>query len=738
MDVKDFVDPFAGPVAPPSPPPVAVKGSSDGILDTFNDPFADPYEKKIQYPVTSPRKQSKIRAGLGKVKDLWTGDKTRQFELPSFANITADDIGAGAMTRIAFAYAVSPDPKAVSDVIEATLPGAKRSTDKFGNEMFSFKGQDYYVNPPGFDHTDMAQLFSQGAAYTPAARLAGRARTLPKRMGAAGGLMAGTSALLDIQAMAVGSKQGVSPMRAAVVGAGGFLFEGLTPAVIAGWQKIFGSRGGRFFDRKAGKLTDKGRAEAEKAGFDVNEMDQRLAQMFSEELDAALGGAEAAGVSQSARFNIPYTRAQTTQKHGQFQDEEALRHGAYGDDASQVVREFDQRQQQAMMGAAEGIQDDLVGGARTIERENQGGADRASIQAAYDEVGAATASISAENLSTLPGFVRQALDEADVVVDDVLTPATQRALKEAGDVVPSVPTKTKFLGTPHDIKRNIQEMERSRRRLNSIIGTAANATDRRGATIVKRAYDDWLDEAAEKALIEGDDAALEALKGARSIRRKYGEQFEAQDKRDAAGKIMEDIVLGDLTPEQIVNVLFGRAKLGAKLTSAHAAKRVKDIFGAKSEEFNTIRQMAWLRLTKGALGAEKDSFSPTKYSKDLVDALEGSGESLMKELFTEGEMALFREFSTAVKRTVTPATALQPSKTAFTVTRLARAFMRRVGQGATMSGDPVTGGVAFGIAKTPNWLAKRKAKNITKGMRPQWPREPLVPAMGAATVGQRD
>lgn len=667
-----------------------------------------------------------------KTKSLVTGEGRTEFDIPELGTSGPE---VPWYTKEAFkmmgAYAFSAEPEQVADIALKALPGSERKEDKHGNVIIRFNDKDYYVNKPGVSQADLFSLLAQTGAFAPAAKFAGAGKSLGSqilRMFTAG---AGTSAGLDYGAEQLGSEQGISGSRALMAGAVGALFQGLSPVAIAAWRKVFGTP--IAFDPKTGKLTASGAAQARKAGLDPEDMTERLSRIFAEEASEAVSPEAAASGALSREFDIPYTRGQRTQGFEQLSKEEATRKGAFGEESGNIMRQFDKEQQEAITGARQKVQEQL--GEMGIEKPSEGAAivtegvqSRAARKAtavdeAYETARGAQATFTGDSLSSLLGNIKQSVKDFDI--DPTLHPGSTKALKSLAKLSREI-KKTQKYGLD---RVTLRRFETERRKLGNAINSTSNKADRAALTRMKGELDRWLDDAVDNALFSGDDEALNLLKKARGERREYGTLYEPQRGKfpDQAGKIIQKMIETDPTPDQVVNYLFGAAKLGKNKTSEIVLQRLKKAVGEESGEWEAVREMAWLKLSQDAQG---NTLSPKKFRTAFNEAMRDAN-GLMKTLYTKEELALMKRYRDALMRTVTPEDATNPSKTAYTISRLIRQLLGRTGTMFTFSGQPGLGAAFFTAARTPTAMGSRTAR---KALRPQkrLPKAPGPVAAGTA------
>ena len=112
---------------------------------------------------------------------------------------------------------------------------------------------------------------------------------------------------------------------------------------------------------------------------------------------------------------------------------------------------------------------------------------------------------------------------------------------------------------------------------------------------------------------------------------------------------------------------------------------------------------------------------------------------LAETIFEKSELELMRRYGDAVRRTIMPKDATNPSKTALSLWRmLTQAFIKRTGSAAVFSGDPATGSAMFALSRLPIFrdtaaTAAREAGKAVNAVAPKLlPRGPNAAALGGA------
>ena len=651
------------------------------------------------------------------------GDSRREFDLPSF--VTVSDLPELQKLRIAGAYATTLDESRIADVIKAARPDVKISSDKFGNTIVNLEGQGYYINPPGFDFkTDVPQFAAQTIQFLPSAKFAAGAKTIAGRVarGFIGG--AGTSAVQDAAVQALGAEQGIDPGKAGLTGATQGLFEGLTPIAIKAWRAIF--RNPTLAVRGTdGRLTlsSRGVKAAREAGLDPDDIQGRMNQVAAafESMDPE----EAASRAAANEFGLSLTSGQAKRDLQQLGREEAMRKGAFGPDAQAMMVEFAEQQRKEMIAAADRVQDMFAGGAKSIDREAPGAAfvlnrltSRArrldnQIDEAYEAFrNLGDVMYTGDDLSNLSKAIDGAIEVFDP--DETLHPGTMKIVK-----------KLSKLSDEMDGPLNVNKLETFRRNINAAWKATTNPADKSALNSVREAFDNWMDDAFDNSLFSGDPDALDLLKDARFLRRHFSRLFQQQGKRDEAGRVVQMFLEKNPDAEQAINYIFGRSDLGQKDVSVDVLRRLKNIFG-DGDEWNAMREMAWLRLTRTATGELKE---PGKFRSTIQKAF-NRNKNIIDVLFTPEEQSAILNLTEQFSKTITPKEVTNPSQTAFTLFRVARDLIRRGGTAATFSGQHLLGGGLFTLGRTsPNIMAARQAR---RAVRPTPRARPAAPGLVAA------
>lgn len=729
----------ASPAPPMSYTDMLTEGGVLGPVPDIEEP-TDPIQKAVLAD-----QRAGFMGGVRNFGRLLTG-VLKEEDLPSFDSYT--DLTTGQKLRLALTYALSMDEAPIADVIKKEIPEAKTEQDRYGNYIVEIEGKRFYLNQPGLSREDMARIFFQVAQYFPAAKVGSVAKSTAGRAAIVGAASAGTSVAQDAALMALGSEQGVDLAKAGGAAAGGAAFEILAPIV----GRVFSHMTGRKFALPDGSLTKDGEQFVKELGIDpamvtpelarkLNNLGKRVETRFASDANKATAAQPSARTIESGEFGIPLTQGEATGSVRQIAKEEAMRNAARGEGAQNTMQAFDERRTQAIQGGLDSVQGGLAGttGRNVDDAVEAAGAvgegiKRAeaaagrSVDEAYAKARELNASIDGEAMKGFRTYVVGRMREGGGVLDTLYgtTPKTQAALRLFRNVTSIQDGKLR--GT--DLKR----MEKFRRYLNSQLKDATGP-DRKNLTLMKKGLDEWLDTAIDRSLFKGDEKALEVLKEARAKRFDYAELFEGTN--DAA-KALSKIIKDDASSTEIANWLFGNAAIGQAGRSVRMADRVLKIFGRESREAQMLREGAFMRMVYGKAtpeGVAGQTIGREALANNIRKAMGPESREFMLKLFTPDEIKQFARLEKALRNTVPPKGATNPSGSGYEAARMLQDMMQKiVTLGAVATGGPAAGLATAITSGTTKALTNRAAAmKATKTIPLPSYRAPRFTSIGAAT-----
>lgn len=268
----------------------------------------------------------------------------------------------------------------------------------------------------------------------------------------------------------------------------------------------------------------------------------------------------------------------------------------------------------------------------------------------YGAAAESDGAISAEAVRGVRGRVAEALNADGRVIDGQLTPAANRMMTELDSisslripnrVAPPIAEGSEIAAV------NMQGIEQTRKRLNSLAQAASNDADRSAARGIIREFDNWLGDSFDNALFSGSDAALQSFRSARAANAEWRTRF-GFNARDDADRVINRIVTGEVTPQEVSNYILGASKVGSKGVSSRLLTRITEATGGDPEALAAIRGGVWNKLAETTEGATPKASE--KIAGDINEFLNGSGRDVARRLFTEPQQAIMRTYANALRQ----------------------------------------------------------------------------------------
>lgn len=506
--------------------------------------------------------------------------------------------------------------------------------------------------------------------------------------------------------------------------------------------------GGELYQQaRAGTLDPTSEAAAGRAFEAV-----ALASPMSAGSTAARAGVTAAKapIEQGAEaLGIGLTAGQRTGDPVLLSTENAMLGGGLGEGAQRVAQAGAARQQQQVAAAKEAIGETAGRGLAQIDRPADAGdavaqalrqtaadaradykgkyADAFAQEGALDPrffsghappgntLPAVPGSVQADFAAPLSKRITDNLVQRDepVIVDPTLTPAAHRAL----GVLDNIDNlRLGAIGQPGAADEvlgvNLRGVDQARRQLAAYGRAAAtNPSDQRAVSSIVGEFDRQVQDAMERGLFSGSDAALEKLRDARAAFASYQRTFKPQGAGDDVGRALQSIVERDATPEEVASYLYGGTKVGASGRSVRVADRLKTVLGEDSSEWAAVRQGAWQR----ALGS-MDS-GPKRSADRILDFVQGDGRSLSTRLFSDEERAEMTKLANVLKAIASRPGTVNPSNSGNRLAGLARQSVAALGAmlGAK-TGGPAGAAVGYATGKGVEAISGARNASQARGL----------------------
>jgi hypothetical protein len=295
-------------------------------------------------------------------------------------------------------------------------------------------------------------------------------------------------------------------------------------------------------------------------------------------------------------------------------------------------------------------------GATLIQRLRGGEeAARARKTELYQAAGNSDAAISADAVGNVRSRVAQSLNDDGRVVDGVLTPASSRMLDEL-QRFSGMDIENRAIGAsppapggeiPERAAVNVQGIEQTRKRLTAMSRAATNDADRAAARHIIREFDNWESDAFDNSLFSGSPEALQQVRSARDANREWRQNY--YNNRDDADKIINRVVTGEVTPQEVSNWIVGASQVGAKGTSSRLLTRLAEVTGNDAEAMQAIRGGVWNRLSQTSEGVTGKA--PAKIADSISEFMNGSGRDVANRLFTPEQRGIMRAYADTLRST---------------------------------------------------------------------------------------
>lgn len=496
-------------------------------------------------------------------------------------------------------------------------------------------------------------------------------------------------------------------------------------------RSVFANR--QMFDPDTGRLTEAGMRAVRNLGQDPDQLSIEMQRALGESLEGVRETATpspqvAERLATGRRFDVPLTRGQATGDVTQSALEENFRAGTRGQSAFNAIDEFDRMQGEAVERARVGVvpraadadridaAEGVIAGVRRMSDEA-----RDAGRAAYQGLEASGAAIDGSAVSNLTGRIQNAVRMAGGEINET-TPNARAAvdslsrLMQGGDAG-SVP---------------FTQVERARQtilRMQRAAQSGSNGADQIATNEVVDQFDNWLDDTISTALQQGDESVLSQAREARALWSRYRTTFLG---RDGPANFIRRIVEDELSPNQVASWIMGSNRNMGRGQTSTFVRRLGEVLGPDSPEFNAIRIAAWDQITSAAEGARQPGAA--RIANQVADFVDGEGRTLARELFSEQQMQTMREFVRLMRTLEPPPRSTNPSGTGYEVRRMANELRNMlIGGMASATGGPLAGvATQEGVEQTGRFVAGIQARAATRGIQVRPASLPGAVASGVA------
>jgi hypothetical protein len=618
--------------------------------------------------------------------------------------------------RMTALMATTMTPERLKSGIQMIEPDVQFQEDSAGNlvalwprknergEVTGF--QRFYPNPPGLDVSDVMRGSGAVAAAMPVGR-ALQTIGLPTA-----GLLGGATIGATEAALIEGASSALSgaPYQVTDIplgglgGAGGELIGRGIQSAMGAATRLAPSA---VVDASGNLLPDVA-AAIRRAGLDPAQVSPAIAANIMNSIRAGVdaGPAAMSAMSRNLPTPVPMTTGQITGSAGQQLFEDMVGKGVYGQIGEALMTGQRQRQQEALTQNLDQILEGLRPGAAPVSRGEGGMAAQEALARAREAQRAETNRLYTE----ARGTTAVVDPDAALGVADAMRAEYRSAFSPR-----TAPTVAALLddfdqaASSGDIRAMMQWREQA-----SSLRSGAPTVEGAAAGRVISAFDKKIEEAINNALLSGDADAVSKWGQAIS---KYAD-FASKWKSKGILNLLTDKVTRDgdrvlkVAPESAANVVFGATAGGLANNTGLARDLVTLRATLPADEWNQLRQEAFIRLmdtSKGAFRSGEQQISGVNFKKAWENLTE-KNRGVVNSLFTPEEQRLFSQFAdvaakatnTAVNASNTAAAAggiIQKVAASFGGTQLAQFLLRvPVARGFT---EAIGGARALGATRGP-------------------------------------
>lgn len=353
-------------------------------------------------------------------------------------------------------------------------------------------------------------------------------------------------------------------------------------------------------------------------------------------------------IEQFEKYNIPYNRSDVTGDPLHLLAEENASLGNFGSTTKGNALQFKENQRSAFDRAQTNLHDNTLGGGQPFVEKGRNASEvvsglqekalteRAPIKSAYDEAKQAVGTLDIKEVNKFPGVASRILQSPEVSLSPANAPKAYQQLSAFNQL---------FSKGDDVVGVDFRGLETWRQGLNkAITGIEKGGQDEIGVNVLKDSFDDWIGNNIEKALISGDSKVLDKFKEARSLNQDWMKKYYGNNSKDVGKNFVRKMVENaregaePLTPEVIVNKVFGTSELGFNNEAASIIKELKK--HVPEEAIDKLRSEAGSRLLKPLL---KNTPNITTYNNNLSKFIT-ENHSLRKELFTPEQVKELLDF----------------------------------------------------------------------------------------------
>ena len=554
--------------------------------------------------------------------------------------------------------------------------------DKFGNPMMVWNDRPYYINKPGFSHTDINTFLGEMLKYMPASRYVAGASGLMGTIARGGVAYTGTETASKIGENII-TPETVRARDDTLGDVGTDI--GITSAIGVGADVVLPP----LVKKGADILSPIARPVVESIKEGAEEITEGASAKVKAVKDLAVNRLPRLDPKVVTESKYPLTKGQRTaeppqgvtpRQTEQLGQEDVLRQSASSDLGTMTIRGFDDKQLGEIRSDALQLQEEF--GAGVV---GAGGVYSNIPLAAAEEIQTVVGR-EADRLKKESGELYEDVKNAPVqpmmspsgvneVAKDIL--AEYKKIFSAGQLregplmteVVNLRKLIKMSENPKFRDVSLKNIHGYQKRLNTAIGSApVGSPERMALQNMKRVADEAVYNGIERGFITGDQAVLDQLQTATGLYKDYmgligkGVGKSAQEK--ASNRILSQITDQDYTPVQVTNLLFGHNKFSPNQAVPLALSKLRNIL--PEEEFLQVQALMKDAVLTKAFQGKGGEVTRTAIVNNFNDVFNKQG-AVIKELFSPEEIARIKQFRQDVMPTLWAEIKLNPSGSGYTI-----------------------------------------------------------------------
>jgi hypothetical protein len=208
-------------------------------------------------------------------------------------------------------------------------------------------------------------------------------------------------------------------------------------------------------------------------------------------------------------------------------------------------------------------------------------ANKSFVTSLYDRAKTTNAAVPSTEMGRLPDLMRTSLEGYDLNA----FPIVRARMGEMDAFIANLPDNSSV---------RLNAVSQFRARLNRTRPPANDVAQNAALNIMKGQLDSFVDSVFNADMISGDPTAVSRWKNARAAHSDYKDRF-------SSNKVIRQLAEQATEPEQVKKWILNSSATGASAEAGLVVKRLKEILGEDSPQFNSLRQEIMFDLVEPLL-----------------------------------------------------------------------------------------------------------------------------------------